>query len=280
MLVSDAINRALRDAAMRGLRSADVQRYAAKALLSAIGSLELAELTESDIEAFKEGQLDRGRAPSTINGQLSLLSRALRIARKLREIDSLPTIERLPCRNARSGFVRPEEFRVLWGALESMDEDVADLVRWLYVTGWRVGEARGLVWPEVHLPSFTVEISGERTKNGRPRRIRLPEELGFLLLRRDRRRSGLYVFHRKGKAIRDFRRRWKRAAAGIGRPGLLVHDLRRSFARNAMAAGVPQRIIMELAGWQTTSVFHRYAVVDEAEMSSALGDIFRVSITG
>lgn len=279
MLVQDAIERALRDAEMRGLKSALVQRYAARSIRECIGSIPIKELGESQIEAFKEWQLAAGRSPSTINGKLSLLSRALKLAKRRGDLAELPEIERLPVRNIRTGFLRPEEFRRLWGALEVLDVDVADLVRWLYLTGWRCGEARRLTWEEVDLPSRTVELAGKRTKNGRPRRIRLPLELGFLFERRDRVRNGPFVFHRKGKPIKDFRHIWKRATEGIGRPGLLVHDLRRSFARNCVEAGVPQRIAMEIAGWTTTSVFHRYAITDEGQISRGLSDVFRYSLS-
>jgi integrase len=53
-------------------------------------------------------------------------------------------------------------------------------------------------------------------------------------------------------------------------PGLLFHDLRRTAARILRAAGVPEEIIMRIAGWKTSSIFRRYAIVDKADVREAL----------
>ena len=54
------------------------------------------------------------------------------------------------------------------------------------------------------------------------------------------------------------------------RTGLLFHDLRRTAARNLRAAGVPEEIIMRIAGWKTSGVFKRYAIVNNADVRAAL----------
>lgn len=78
------------------------------------------------------------------------------------------------------------------------------------------------------------------------------------------------MFTRGDKPIRDFRRSWENLCAAAGVPGLLFHDLRRTAARNLRAAGVPQEIIMRIAGWKTSGVFRRYAIVDKADVREAL----------
>ena len=57
--------------------------------------------------------------------------------------------------------------------------------------------------------------------------------------------------------------------------GLLFHDLRRTAARNLRAAGVPEEIIMRIAGWKTSNVFKRYAIVDKADIRAALQQLER-----
>ena len=49
-----------------------------------------------------------------------------------------------------------------------------------------------------------------------------------------------YVFHRNGRALRDFRATWVAACKAVGLPGLLFHDLRRSGARNYRRAQVTE----------------------------------------
>jgi stage III sporulation protein SpoIIIAA len=46
-------------------------------------------------------------------------------------------------------------------------------------------------------------------------------------------------------------------------------------ARNLRAAGVPEEIIMRIAGWKTSNVFKRYAIVDKTDVRAALQQLER-----
>src|SRR5262245_37474896 len=50
---------------------------------------------------------------------------------------------------------------------------------------------------------------------------------------------------------------------------LLFHDLRRSGARNYRRAQVTEDVIMRIGGWKTPSMFRRYNVVDERDLTEA-----------
>jgi len=52
--------------------------------------------------------------------------------------------------------------------------------------------------------------------------------------------------------------------------GLLFHDLRRTAARNLRRSGIPESLVKTIGGWKTTSVFHRYAIVDRRDMATAV----------
>ena len=83
------------------------------------------------------------------------------------------------------------------------------------------------------------------------------------------------MFTRGDKPIRDFRKSWENLCTAAGVPALLFHDLRRTAARNLRAAGVPEEIIMRIAGWKTSSIFKRYAIVDKADVRAALQQLER-----
>jgi hypothetical protein len=82
-----------------------------------------------------------------------------------------------------------------------------------------------------------------------------------------------HVFHRNGEPMRHFRRSWLRACRAAGVPGRLLHDYRRSAARNLSRAGVPERVIMQLCGWKTRSVFDRYRIVAEQDLAEGLAKL-------
>ncbi|HXM08773.1 MAG TPA: hypothetical protein VN946_02350 [Terriglobales bacterium] len=47
--------------------------------------------------------------------------------------------------------------------------------------------------------------------------------------------------------------------------GLIRHDLRRSGAKALRLAGVPESLVMATGGWETFSVFKRYAIESETD---------------
>jgi hypothetical protein len=116
-----------------------------------------------------------------------------------------------------------------------------------------------------------VRLPGAVTKNKKPLPLVLTGQLLALVARRWALRvpECSYVFHRDGRPIRDFRVTWLAACEAVGLPGLLFHDLRRSGARNYRRAGVNEDVIMRIGGWKTPSMFRRYNVVDERDLTEA-----------
>jgi integrase len=99
---------------------------------------------------------------------------------------------------------------------------------------------------------------------------------------RERRLECPFVFHRKGRPVKDFREAWYKAcvASGLGRveklsngkekyTGTIPHDLRRCTARNLSRAGVPESVAMEITGHKTRSMYRRYRIVDEKDLREA-----------
>jgi hypothetical protein len=53
----------------------------------------------------------------------------------------------------------------------------------------------------------------------------------------------------------------------------LVHDFRRTAVRNSRRAGLSEKESMARSGHVTTSVFHRYAIISEADMHEAAAKV-------
>lgn len=116
-----------------------------------------------------------------------------------------------------------------------------------------------------------------------------------------------YVIHRNGKRITDFREAWDTALIKVGksikykckecaritertngvvrekmvcsnskclskklrRDDQIFHDLRRTGVRNLIDAGVPEKDAMYISGHKTTSILHRYKIVNRKNLSDA-----------
>jgi integrase len=146
-----------------------------------------------------------------------------------------------------------------------------------YRYGWRVSELLNLRVGQVDLVTHTIRLHPGTTKNQEGREVTIESRTLLQLIRHcvAGRRLDDYVFTRGIKPIRDFRKSWSNLCTAAGVPALLFHDLRRSAARNLRAAGVPEEIIMRIAGWKTSNVFKRYAIVDRADIRAALQQLER-----
>jgi integrase len=174
------------------------------------------------------------------------------------KVAAFPNIE---TRNARKGFLEPEQFQAVVAALE---QPWADIARFAYETMWRLSEILGLTWDMVDRRNGVITLPD--SKSGEPRVIPTVGELVEVLERRWAARVvgralSTLVFHRQGRAIGSFRKRWRRACEVAGLNGVLFHDLRRTGARDSRNAGVPEGVIMKRAGWKTRHVFERYNIV-------------------
>lgn len=78
------------------------------------------------------------------------------------------------------------------------------------------------------------------------------------------------IFHRNGKPIGSFRKRWKAACEAAGVAGRIPYDLRRTAIRDMVRAGVSQNVAMQISGHKTASVFRRYDIVDVDDLREAM----------
>jgi integrase len=216
-----------------------------------------------------------GKSNAKINRETEILNRAFRLAVEEGKLPYSPKVPALPERNARQGFFERAEFEAV---LEKLPEDLKDVARFAYLTGWRRGEIAGLGWE--HVDRAGGEIRLPDSKNGEGRVLPLDEELIALIERRwaareykgyrGERRISPFVFHRLGKPRLNFGKRWRKACCAAGFPTKLFHDFRRTAVRDLVRGGVHQSVAMDITGHKTASVFKRYNITSREDKLDAL----------
>jgi integrase len=242
-----------------------------------LGSLPAAQLDSRLLERYVDRRREEHASNATINRELACLKRMYRLGYQASppRVPNVPHFPYLKENNVRQGFVTPEQFARL--VAHCPDLWLRAMLETAYNYGWRVSELLSLRVDQVDLVTHTIRLNPGTTKNQEGREVTIESGALLQLLRHcvEGKRPEDHVFTRVDKPIRDFRKSWSKLCTAAGVPALLFHDLRRSAARNLRAAGVPEEIIMRIAGWKTSNVFKRYAIVDRADIRAALQQLER-----
>ncbi len=276
VLLSELLDGLLLNYRNNGRKSLRVLEYRLKPLLDAFGLDRAVDVTEPRIERYKATRLAEGKAPATVNRELSALRRAFRLAVKQKRLTSAPAVECLTEHNVRTGFFERGEFEAV---VTHLSEHLRDFARFGYLSGWRKGEIASLTWADVDREGRVIRLRPEASKTDEGRTLTLEGELWEIVERRwsarqvptpEGARLIPWVFHRAGRPIRDIRGAWASACQAAGLEGKLFHDLRRTAVRNMVRAGVPQSVAMKISGHKTRSIFDRYDITDEADIREAV----------
>lgn len=265
------------DYRVNGKKSLDRAQRSVEHLSGTFARALAIEITPDRVLAYVRARLEHAK-PATVRLELAALKRMFRLGARLERVSHRPEFPSIEVRNTRSGFFEEAELRAV---LHELHDDLHPLVQFLALTGWRVGEAKRLTWRQVDFGAGTVRLEPGTTKNDEARTfpfVALPSLVALLRAQREHtstvecERGQLipWVFHRAGKPILSFHQGWRNACRRAGVPGRLVHDLRRSAVRNLERAGVPRSVAMKLTGHKTESVYRRYAIVSEADLSEGV----------
>jgi hypothetical protein len=138
------------------------------------------------INSYKSRRVQEGAARATINGELRYLRRMLNLSVEAMKLTAAPRIKLLPEENRRDGFIDPGDFEALLTKIR--DEDVRDLVDFLYQTGWRLQAGVNLEWNSVNDTRNSVTMTSALSKNKTPLELPINAKLGAILERRRKKR--------------------------------------------------------------------------------------------
>lgn len=271
-------------------------------LLPVFGRRRASQITTAQIKSYILSRQRAGAKNGTIARELQLMRHIFKLAIQGRKLLQMPHVPIPKEDNVRTGFFTREEVARVTSFLP---ESLASVVWFGFLTGWRYGEITGLEWRSVDFARGEIRLDPGSTKSGEGRVFPMSIELRTLLEAQARAVTGdskphpaaVKVIYARVTAfgaqrvfpVGSFKKSWKTACykAGIpctvepvkkgGKRGAVkiiscsrtFHDLRRSAAKNLIAQGIPERVVMQICGWMTRSVFDRYSIVGEADLRIA-----------
>lgn len=234
------------------------------------GHLKAAALTTDKLKDYRRKRLSEGRSEATCNRELAILRTALNLGRKCTppKVLNLPYFPMVAETNVRQGFLTDEQYVKLRDALPDF---LKPLFVTAYLTGIRLGELLAIKWEQVDWEQEFITLLADETKSGHTRAVPIfdGDMRHWLEWARDNADGCAHVFHRDGRAIKEFRTGWKKACDAAGVPDLKFHDLRRTAVRNMRRMGVSQVVRMRITGHRTDSMERRYNIVDIEDIRSA-----------
>jgi integrase len=235
------------------------------------GNRKAALVTAQDLQQYQTDRLDAKKKAryATINRELQLLRRAFRLGFEARP-KLVPDIPKFPARLAespRKGFIEDAVFAKLLAAIE--EPGLRGLVLTAFRLGFRKSELQNLLC--LQLADGWLRLFAGATKNGKPRAVKLPDDVNEALTacaRGEGPHAFLFTWP-DGSAIKDFRGAWLKATKAAGVPKLMFHDLRRSAVRRIRRKGVPTSTAMLITGHLTRMVFDEYDAANAEDVSEA-----------
>ena len=263
------------DYQINGKKSLERAECSVRRLREHFAGLKASAIDSARIGQYISVRLDEGAANATINRELAALKRMFNLAARCTppKLDRVPHIALLQERNIRTGFFEYSEFIALRDALP---EHLKGFVTFGYKSGWRVSEIKDLQWGQVDLVQAIVTLNPGETKNSEARTMYMDDELLAVIERQrqmQKQRGMLlpYVFTNAAGTdqLKSFTTEWNRACAEADIGERRFHDFRRTACRNMVRAGIPERVVMQISGHKTRSVFDRYNIVSDGDLRIA-----------
>ena len=248
----------------------DAERVFRLFALPAFGHHKVAEISFSDCDGLHR-KITRSGTATRANRVIALLSKAFNLSIKWgwRSDNPCRGIERNQ-EVKRHRYLTAAEIERLTVALAAYpDQDAANIIRMLLLTGARRGEALTARWQDFDLEAGVWTKPAGATKQKTMHRVPLSAPARQLLAGLDQ--QGIYLFPgRHGGPRPDIKKPWAAICKAAKLDGVRVHDLRHSFASILAGSGLSLPIIGALLGHSNPSTTQRYAHLLDSPLRSAV----------
>ena len=239
-------------------------------LKAAFTRARLSEISAGRIEEYKEARLAEGVESATINHDLRVLRRMMRLAERKRLIPRNPFLEVdfLKQRNLRTPHI------VTWEEEEKILAVAPPFLRALVIlildTGMRSHrEALALRWDAISFANDSIRVRESKTRAG-IRNVPLTARCKTELLRWCEMLGPAFspfVFPNMWnptKPRNDIRHAWEKALKDAGLDHFWIYNLRHTFASRLSAAGVSDLFVAQMIGHSSPGILQKYSkAIDE-----------------
>lgn len=242
------------------------------------GNPTLTALTPQHLDQYKTIRMDEV-SPVSLNIEIRTLRALMNVAVRWRLLKANPfaEVQELALPEVTPTYFTREDYHRLLNS--NMEEWLRDIIVFAVLTGMRRGEILNLKWPDVDLERKTVRIQSDgtfKTKQGRTRIIPMSEGVYCLVTGRMIKKTGDYVFSRRGFKINDDlvskKLKLHLRAAGLN-DSLHFHSLRHTFASWLVQDGVSLYEVQKLLGHSNISVTQVYSHLQPEKLHSTVNRI-------
>ena len=264
-------------------------------ILPKLGKLRVSAVTRRNVESLHNSLR---KTPYQANRVLSLLSKMFTFAMdgEMRTDNPAKGIGRFK-EDRREAWFSREQLQALAIALDNYaEQDAADALRLLIVTGARPGEVIGATWPMFDLQRGTWNKPSHHVKEKKMEHTPLNPTAVMILQRIAAHRTGIHLFPGRdaGTARTTLRNAWKQVckAAGLAtqyhvkgkrgkplprwKPTVRVYDLRHTFASHLISRNWSLQLVGKLLGHTQAATTERYAHVADAALRNVTNDFDEV----
>ena len=239
-------------------------------VLPKLAKMRLSEVERDDVETLHNSLED---TPYQANRVLSLLSKMFTYAMERKWMAENPAngITHFP-EKKRDDWFDLDQLHAISDALDAYEEqDAADALRLLIVTGARPHEVLGAEWTQFDLRRGVWTKPSHHTKERKTEHVPLSEAALAILSGMAEHKAGIYLFpgREPGTARTTLRSAWRQLCKDAGLANVRIYDLRHTFASHLVSRGLSLPVIGRLMGHTQPGTTARYAHVADSALRDA-----------